>query len=95
MLISHILYRISVGIIGVYGIGSHTSYPYIHQLLLHRDTVSQTCALIECLERDVFDERDPVYLYVAHLCTELDRFCLLAPYDRVYIMTVNTVSLLL
>lgn len=41
-------------------------------------------ALIECLERDVFDERDPIYLYVACLCTELDRFCPLTPYDRAY-----------
>lgn len=44
----------------------------------------------EYLERDVLDERDSVYLYVISLCTELDRFCLLAPYDRAYVMTVNT-----
>ena len=45
---------------------------------MHTDTVLQTYALIECLERDVLDERDPVYLYVISLCTELDGFCLLA-----------------
>lgn len=55
---------------------------------MHTDTILQTYALIECLERDVLDERDPVYLYV--LRTGLDGFCLLAPYDRAYVMTVNT-----
>ena len=68
----------------------HSPYPYIHKLLMHTDTILQAYALIECLERDVLDERDPVYLYVINLCTELDRFCLLTPYDRVYVMTVNT-----
>ena len=57
---------------------------------MHTDTILQTYSFIECLERDVLDERDPVYLYVINLCTELDRFCLLTPYDRVYVMTVNT-----
>lgn len=57
---------------------------------MHTDTILQTYALIEYLERDVLDERDSVYLYVISLCTELDRFCLLAPYDRAYVMTVNT-----
>ncbi len=84
MSISHICTELPVAIIGVYGIGSNTSYPHIHRLLLHADTVLQTYALIECLERDVFDERDPIYLYVACLCTELDRFCPLTPYDRAY-----------
>ena len=32
--------ELSVGIIGIYGIGSHTSYPYIHKLLLHADDQS-------------------------------------------------------
>ncbi len=82
--------ELPVGIIGVYGICGHTPDPYIHQLLMHTDTVFQTYALIECLERDVLDERDSVYLYVISLCTELDRSCLLAPYDRAYVMTVNT-----
>ena len=63
--------ELSVGIIGIYGIGSHTSYPYIHQLLLHTDTVLQTYTLIECLEREVFDERYAVYLYIIDLCTVL------------------------
>ena len=57
---------------------------------MHTDTILQAYALIECLERDVLDERDPVYLYVINLCTELDRFYLLTPYDRAYVMTVNT-----
>ena len=57
---------------------------------MHTDTILQTYALIEYLERDVLDERDSVYLYVISLCTELDRFCLLAPYDRAYVITVNT-----
>ena len=52
--------------------------------------ILQAYALIECLERDVLDERDPVYLYVINLCAELYRFYLLAPYDRAYVMTVNT-----
>lgn len=82
--------ELPVGIIGIYRIGGHTPYPYIHQLLMHTDTILQTYALIEYLERDVLDERDSVYLYVISLCTELDRFCLLAPYDRAYVMTVNT-----
>ena len=29
-------------------------------------------ALLECLEREVFDERYAVYLYIIDLCTELD-----------------------
>ena len=36
------------------------------------------------------NKRDSVYLYIIDLCTELDRFCLLAPYDRAYVITVNT-----
>ena len=84
------MYRLPAPIIGVYGIGGHTSYPHIYQFLMHTDTILQTYALIEYLERDVLDERDSVYLYVISLCTELDRFCLLAPYDRAYVMTVNT-----
>ena len=37
--------------IGINGIGSHTSYPYIHELLLHADTVLQPYTLIEGFER--------------------------------------------
>ena len=43
--------ELPVGIIGIYGIGSHTSYPYIHQLLLHT-------------EKDV--SGNPVYIGVKH-----------------------------
>ena len=81
--------ELSVGIIGIYGIGSHTSYPYIHQLLLHTDTVLQAYTLIECLEREVFDERYAVYLYIIDLCTELDGLGFLASDDGTYIITVN------
>ena len=73
--------ELSVGIIGIYGIGSHTSYPYIHKLLLHTDTVLQAYTLIECLEREVFDERYAVYLYIIDLCTELDGLGFLASDD--------------
>ena len=41
------------------------------------------------LERNVFDERSVVYLYVVNLCTELDGFGFLASDDGTYIMTVN------
>ena len=51
---------------------AHTSYPFVHKLLLHTDTVLQAYTLIECLEREVFDERYAVYLYIIDLCTELD-----------------------
>ena len=81
--------ELSVGIIGIYGIGSHASYPHIHELLLHADAVLQAYTFIESLEREVFDERYTVYLYVVYLCTELDRFYFLASYNRAYIMTVN------
>ena len=60
-------------IIGVYGIGSNTSYPYIHKLLLHTDTVLKPYTLIESLEREMFDERYTVYLYVVNLCTEFNK----------------------
>ena len=36
------------------------------------DTVLQAYTLIECLEREVFNERYAVYLYIIDLCTELD-----------------------
>ena len=75
--------------LGVYGIGSHTSYPHVHEFLLHTDTVLQTYTLIESLEREVFDERYAVYLYIVHFCTELNRLVFLSPYDRTYIMAVN------
>ena len=78
-----------VGVIGIYRVGSHASYPYTHKLLLHTDTVLKPYSLIECLEREVFDERYAVYLYVANLCTELDRLCFLTPYYGTYIMMVN------
>ena len=43
--------ELSVGIIGIYGISSHTFHPYIHQLLLHT-------------EKDV--SGNPVYIGVKH-----------------------------
>ena len=72
-----------LGIIGVYGICSHTFYPYIHEFLL------QTYTLIECLERDVLNERYAIYLYIVNLSTKLDRFYFLDSDDGTYIMTVN------
>ena len=81
--------ELPVGIIGINGIGSHTSYPHIHELLLHTDTVLQPYTLIERLEREVFDEGYAVYLYVASLRPELDGFGFLASYDRTYIMAVD------
>ena len=81
--------ELSVGIIGIYGIGSHASYPHIHEFLLHADAVLQAYTLVESLEREVFDERYTVYLYVVNLCTELDGLCFLASYDGTYIMTVD------
>ncbi len=68
--------ELSVGIIGIYGIGSQTSYlkPY---------------TLIERIEREMLDERYIVYLYIIDLCTELDGLDSLASDDGTYIMTVN------
>ena len=79
----------SIGVVGIYGITCHTSHSHIHGLLLHTDTVLQTYTFIESLERDMFDERYAVYLYVVSLCTEFDGFGFLASYDGAYIMTVN------
>lgn len=79
----------SIGVVGIYGITCHTSHSHIHELLLHTDTVLQTYTFIESLERDMFDERYAVYLYVVSLCTEFDGFGFLASYDGAYIMTVN------
>ena len=81
--------ELSVGIIGIYGIGSHASYPHIHELLLHADAVLQAYTFVKSLEREVFDERYTVYLYVVNLCTEFNGFCFLASYDRTYVMTVD------
>ncbi len=54
-----------VGIIGIYGIGQPRNLtPHIHELLLHADTVLQAYTFVESLEREVFDERYAVYLYV-------------------------------
>lgn len=84
--------KLPVGIIGINGIGSHTSYPYIHELLLHTDTVLQPYTLIECLEREVFDERYAVYLYIIDLRTELDGVDFLASYDGTYIMATTVLE---
>ena len=84
--ISHISCRTSGCVCGV---GSHTPYPYIHELLLHTDAVFQTYTLIESLEREAFDERNAVYLYIIDLDTELDGFPFLASYDGEYVMAVN------
>ena len=81
--------ELSVSVIGIYGIGCNTPYSYVHELLLHTDTVLQAYSLIESLEREVLDERYAVYLYVVNLCTELDRFYFLASHNGTYIMTVN------
>ena len=81
--------ELSVGIIGIYGIGSHASYPHIHELLLHADAVLQAYTFIESLEREVFDERYAVYLHVVNLRTELYGLCFLTSYNGTYIMTVN------
>ena len=53
------------------------------------DTVLQAYTLIECLEREVFNERYAVYLYIIDLCTELDGLGFLASDDGTYIITVN------
>lgn len=45
-----------VGIVGVYGIGSDTSDPYIHELLLHTYTIFKPYALIEGFESNMLDE---------------------------------------
>ena len=81
--------ELSVGIIGVYGIGSHASYSHIHELLLHADAVLQAYTFVAGLEGEVFDERYAVYLYVVDLRTELDGLCFLASYNGTYIMTIN------
>ena len=81
--IPHSVQNFLLGIIGVYGICSHTFYPYIHEFLL------QTYTLIECLERDVLNERYAIYLYIVNLSTKLDRFYFLVSDDGTYIMTVN------
>lgn len=72
------MYSPPVSIVGVYRIGDNTSYPHVHQLLLHANTVLQA---YEYLERNVLDERDTVYLYIVDLRIKLDRLFLLAPYD--------------
>ena len=41
--------ELSVGIIGIYGIGSHASYPHIHELLLHADAVLQAYTFVKSL----------------------------------------------
>lgn len=86
---THTCIELSVGIISIYGVGSHASYPNAHKLLLHTDTVLKAYTLIERLERDVLDERYSVYLYVVDFCTELNGLCFLTSYDGTYIMTVN------
>ena len=48
--------ELPVGVIGIYGIGCHASYPHVHELLLHADAVLQAYPLVESLEREVFDE---------------------------------------
>ena len=78
----------SICIVGIYGISSRTSNPDIHEFLLHTDTALQSYSLIECLEREVFDKRYTVYLYVVNLCTEFNRLCFLASYDRTYVIRV-------
>mgnify|MGYP007121802494 CR=1 FL=1 len=69
--------ELSVGIIGIYGIGSHASYPHIHKFLLHADAVLQAYPSLKAFEREVFNERYAVYLYVVDLRTELDRLLFL------------------
>ena len=81
--------ELSIGVIGIYRVACRTSHPHFHELLLHTDAVLQTYSFIESLERDVFDERYAVYLYIIDIRTELDGFGFLASYDGTYIMTVN------
>ncbi|RGR99990.1 hypothetical protein DWY20_01425 [Phocaeicola coprocola] len=57
--------------------------------MLHTNTALQAYTLIESLERDVFDERYAVYLYIIDLRTEFDGFRFLTSYDGTHIMTVN------
>ena len=73
--------ELSVGVIGIYRVGRHASNPYTHKFLLHTDTVLKPYPLVESLEREVFDERYTVYLYVVNLCAELDGLGFLASYD--------------
>jgi len=60
-----------------------------YELLLHADAVLQAYTFVESLEREVFDERYAVYLYVVDLRAELDGLCFLASYNGTYIMAVN------
>ena len=86
--IPYFVQNFSVGIIGIWN-RQPRIYPHIHELLLHADTVLQAYTFVESLEREVFDERYAVYLYVVDLRTELDGLCFLASYNGTYIMTVN------
>ncbi len=81
--------KLSVGIIGIYEIDFNTPYHYIHKFQLHTNAVLKPCSLIECLEREWFDEWYTVYLYVVNLCTEFDRLCFFTSYYGTYIMMVN------
>lgn len=87
--IFHIRAELSVGIIVIYGIGSHISYPHIREFLLHANTAFKLYTLIEGLEGGMFDKRYAIYLYVVNLRTELDGFGFLASDDGTYIISVN------
>ena len=65
-----------VGIIGIYGIGSHTSYPCVHKLL--RIVLQRMPSLNACRQRCSMNNY-AVYLYIIDLCTELDRTSFKAP----------------
>ena len=69
--------ELSVGIIGIYGISSHTFHPYIHQLLLHTDTVLQAYTLIECLDVYKRQYKQDSYGNIKKYFAESNHVCLI------------------
>ena len=79
----------AVGVVGIDGVGSHTLNLGARQALLVLNAFLQTDTLVECLEREVLDEGDAVYLDIVGFGSELDTLVLLAADDRADIRAVD------
>jgi hypothetical protein len=57
---------------------------------LQTNTVFQTYSFIKILKRDMFYERDSIYLYIVDFGSEFNGFGFLAPDDGAKVMPVDT-----
>ena len=70
--------QLAVGVAGIAGIAAYLLHIYSEQPLVHLDAVRESRPFKEGVERQFFNERDPIHQDVVALGSELNILCFLA-----------------